>query len=76
MVMFGKGNGAMRVLCLLERDGLIDRQTRLRYSRRLAEQISQPGDTEADRRHLRIGMAMADNRANICPTRVMGKTDP
>ena len=76
MLMFGKGNGAMRLLCLLERDGLIDRATRLRYSRSLDQQIPERGDSEADRRHLRIGMAMADNRPAVCPSRVMGRTDP
>ena len=76
MLMFGKGNGAMRLLCLLERDGLMDRATRRRYSRILDQLISERGDSEADRRHLRIGMAMADNRPAVCPSRVMGRSDP
>ena len=35
MLLFGKGNGAMRTLCVLERDGLISAEQRRRYSETL-----------------------------------------
>jgi hypothetical protein len=71
MLMFGKGNGAMRVLCALERDGLISRATRQRYLERLEEMLSEPGDSANDRRNARIGMAFADRRPGLCPERLI-----
>jgi hypothetical protein len=76
MLMFGKGNGAMRVLCALEKAGLLTHQTRTDWSRRLETLLSEPADTETDRRHARIGMAFADRRASLCPGRSMTRTDP
>ena len=71
MLMFGKGNGAMRVLCALERDGLITRAIRQRYLERLEQLLSEPGDTNTDRRNARIGMAFADRRPGLCPERLI-----
>ena len=71
MLMFGKGNGAMRVLCLLQRDGLITAATRRRYSERLEQLLGESADSDSDRRNARIGMAFADGRASLCPERVM-----
>ncbi len=71
MLMFGKGNGAMRVLCLLQRDGLITAATRRRYSERLEQLVGESADSDGDRRNARIGMAFADGRASLCPERVM-----
>ena len=76
MLMFGKGNGAMRVLCALQRHGVIDQATRQRWSRELVELLAERGDSETDRRNTRIGMAFADSRNSICPQRLMGRTDP
>lgn len=71
MLMFGKGNGAMRVLCALERDGLISRAIRQRYLERLDPLLSEPGDSASDRRNARIGMAFADRRPGLCPERLI-----
>jgi len=76
LLMFGKGNGAMRVLCALQRQGLIDQATRLRWIRELDILLTERGDSETDRRNTRIGMAFADRRNTICPERLMGGTDP
>ncbi|MCS5705404.1 hypothetical protein NZK27_04290 [Synechococcus sp. FGCU-3] len=76
MLMFGKGNGAMRVLCALERDGLISRATRQRYLDRLEQLLSEPGDTANDRRNARIGMAFADRRPGLCPERLIQPSAP
>lgn len=66
MLMFGKGNGAMRLLCALERDGLISAATRQRYSERLEQLVGEPADSDTDRRNLRVGMAFAAGRRNLC----------
>lgn len=71
MLMFGKGNGAMRVLCALERDGVISPEQRRRYADALLEAIVQAGDSEEDRRNARIGMAFADGRSGVCPKPVL-----
>ena len=71
MLMFGKGNGAMRMLCALQRDGLITAATRRRYAERLEQLLSEAGDSATDRRNARIGMAFADGRASVCPERVL-----
>ena len=76
MLMFGKGNGAMRVLCALQQDGLIDQATRKRWLSRLETLLMESGDTALDRRNTRIGMAFADRRNSLCPERVMGQADP
>jgi len=76
MLMFGKGNGAMRVLCALQRDGVIDQATRLRWLTRLETVLHESGDSPTDRRNTRIGMAFADRRSTICPQRLMGQTNP
>jgi hypothetical protein len=76
MLMFGKGNGAMRVLCALQRDGVIDQETRLRWLSRLETLLHETGDSATDRRNTRIGMAFADRRSTLCPQRLMGQTDP
>ena len=76
MLMFGKGNGAMRVLCALQKHGVIDRATRQRWASELENLLNGPGDSESDRRHTRIGMAFADARASSCPERIMGRVDP
>lgn len=76
MLMFGKGNGAMRVLCALQRDGVIDQATRLRWLGRLDTLLHEAGDSPTDRRNTRIGMAFADRRSSLCPQRLMGQTDP
>jgi hypothetical protein len=76
MLMFGKGNGAMRVLCALQRDGVIDQATRLRWLSRLGTLLHEAGDSATDRRNTRIGMAFADRRSSLCPQRLMGQTDP
>ena len=76
MLMFGKGNGAMRLLCALQKDGLIDQATRIRWTRQLDVLLSERGDSEEDRRNTRIGMAFADSRPGLCPTKVMGHTTP
>jgi hypothetical protein len=66
MLMFGKGNGAMRLLCALERDGLISAATRRRYSERLEQLVGEPADSAVDRRNVRVGMAFAAGRRNLC----------
>ena len=66
MLMFGKGNGAVRLLCALERDGLISATTRQRYSERLEQLLSEPADSAVDRRNLRVGMAFAAGRRKLC----------
>lgn len=71
MLLFGKGNGAMRVLCLLQRDGVITAATRRRYAERLEQFLTESGDSDTDRRNARIGMAFADGRASLCPERVL-----
>lgn len=76
MLMFGKGNGAMRVLCALQRNGVIDQATRLRWLTRLETVLHEPADSPTDRRNTRIGMAFADRRSNLCPQRLMGQTNP
>ena len=76
MLMFGKGNGAMRVLCALQRDGVIDQATRLRWLSRLDTLLHKAGDSATDRRNTRIGMAFADRSSSLCPQRLMGQTDP
>ena len=67
MLMFGKGNGAMRLLCALERDGLISAATRRRYSERLEQLVGEPADSAVDRRNVRVGMAFAAGRRRLCP---------
>lgn len=74
MLMFGKGNGAMRTLCRLEREGVISRAQRLRYAGQLEQWLLESGDDAIDRRNARIGMAFADGRLSLCPTRAL--TDP
>lgn len=76
MLMFGKGNGAMRVLCALQKHGVIDQATRERWVRELDTLLSEVGDSDTDRRNTRIGMAFADARVRLCPQRVMNRTDP
>ena len=76
MLMFGKGNGAMRVLCALQQDGLLDPATRKRWVTRLETLLMESGDTALDRRNTRLGMAFADRRPSLCPERVMGQADP
>jgi hypothetical protein len=76
LLMFGKGNGAMRVLCALQRQGVIDQATRQRWIRDLESLLAERGDSDADRRNTRIGMAFADSRSSLCPQRLMGGTDP
>lgn len=71
MLMFGKGNGAMRMLCALQRDGLITAAIRRRYAERLEQLLSESADSATDRRNARIGMAFADGRASLCPERVL-----
>ncbi|MFM7549214.1 MAG: hypothetical protein ACKO7Z_01375 [Cyanobacteriota bacterium] len=71
MLMFGKGNGAMRILCALQRDGLISAATRRRYAERLEQLLSESGDSATDRRNARIGMAFADGRPSLCPERLL-----
>jgi hypothetical protein len=66
MLMFGKGNGAMRLLCALERDGVISAATRQRYRARLEQLVSEPADSEADRRNVRVGVAFAAGRRSLC----------
>jgi|688.fasta_scaffold501388_2 hypothetical protein len=66
MLMFGKGNGAMRLLCALERDGRISPATRRLYSERLEQLVSEPADSDADRRNVRVGMAFAVGRRSLC----------
>ncbi len=66
MLMFGKGNGAMRLLCALERDGVISPATRRRYAEKLEEWVSEPGDSASDRRHVRVGKAFAEGRRSLC----------
>lgn len=66
MLMFGKGNGAMRLLCALERDGVISPATRRRYAEQLEESVSEPGDSASDRRHVRVGKAFAEGRRSLC----------
>jgi len=67
MLMFGKGNGAMRLLCALERDGVISAATRRHYAERLEHTVGEPGDSATDRRHLRTGRAFAEGRRSLCP---------
>ncbi len=71
MLLFGKGNGAMRLLCLLQRDGVITAASRRRYAERLERFLTESGDSDTDRRNARIGMAFADGRASLCPERVL-----
>ncbi|MEB3320416.1 MAG: hypothetical protein VKI63_05710 [Cyanobium sp.] len=66
MLMFGKGNGAMRVLCALERDGVISAASRRLYGERLEQLVGEPADSAADRRHVRVGMAFATGRSSLC----------
>jgi hypothetical protein len=66
MLMFGKGNGAMRLLCALERDGVISAATRRLYSERLEQLVGEPADSEANRRNLRVGVAFAAGRRSLC----------
>ncbi|MBM5824292.1 MAG: hypothetical protein FJ054_02805 [Cyanobacteria bacterium M_surface_10_m2_119] len=66
LLMFGKGNGAMRLLCALERDGLISATTRRRYSERLEQLVGEPADSDIDRRNVRVGMAFAAGRPSLC----------
>ncbi len=70
MLMFGKGNGAMRTLCALERDGLITTPQRQRYSEALMAVLTEPSDNAMARRNVRIGMAFADGRSSLCPSAV------
>ncbi|SBO42383.1 hypothetical protein [Cyanobium sp. NIES-981] len=70
MLMFGKGNGAMRTLCVLERDGLITAEQRRRYSETLTPLLLERADDAVARRNLRVGMAFADGRASLCPSSV------
>ncbi|MEB3173384.1 MAG: hypothetical protein VKL97_05920 [Cyanobacteriota bacterium] len=76
MLMFGKGNGAMRVLCALQKHGVIDQTTRRHWVRKLEQLLNSAADSDTDRRNTRIGMAFADGRAGVCPERIMGRTDP
>ncbi len=71
MLMFGKGNGAMRTLCRLERDGVITQAQRRRYAEQLERWLLESGDSAVDRRNTRIGMAFADGRPSLCPSRVL-----
>lgn len=73
MLMFGKGNGAMRVLCALERDGVITAEQRRRYADQLLEAIVLAGDTAEDRRNARLGMAFADGKTTICTRPVLAR---
>ena len=73
MLMFGKGNGAMRVLCAMERDGVISPGGRRRYAERLEELLMETADSARDRRNARIGMAFADGRPSLCATRILSK---
>jgi hypothetical protein len=66
MLMFGKGNGAKRLLCALERDGVISAATRQRYSERLEQLVGEPADNEANRRNVRVGVAFAAGRRSLC----------
>ena len=61
----------MRMLCVMQRDGLIDSATRRRYADQLEQLLTESGDKEADRRNLRIGMAFADARPSLCPERLL-----
>ncbi|MBM5802720.1 MAG: hypothetical protein FJ078_01155 [Cyanobacteria bacterium K_DeepCast_35m_m2_155] len=76
MLMFGKGNGAMRVLCALQKEGVIDQATRQLWVNKLDLLLSESADSAVDRRNTRIGMAFADARRQLCPTRIMGRSDP
>jgi len=76
MLMFGKGNGAMRVLCALQKEGVIDQATRQLWVNKLDLLLSESADSTVDRRNTRIGMAFADARGQLCPTRLMGRSDP
>jgi hypothetical protein len=76
MLMFGKGNGAMRVLCALQKEGVIDQATRQLWVNKLEHLLSESADSAVDRRNTRIGMAFADARGQLCPTRIMGRSDP
>jgi hypothetical protein len=76
MLMFGKGNGAMRTLCKLERDGVITQAQRRRYAEQLERWLLESGDSAVDRRNTRIGMAFADGRPSLCPTRVLANPKP
>lgn len=73
MLMFGKGNGAMRVLCALERDGVINAAQRRRYADQLLEAIVLAGDSPEDRRNARLGMAFADGKTTICAKPVLAR---
>jgi hypothetical protein len=70
MLLFGKGNGAMRTLCVLERDGLISAEQRRRYSETLTPLLLERADDAVARRNLRVGMAFADGRTSLCPSSV------
>ncbi|QNI70548.1 hypothetical protein CyaNS01_01416 [Cyanobium sp. NS01] len=70
MLMFGKGNGAMRTLCALERDGLITATQRQRYSEQLMAVLTESADGATAHRNVRIGMAFADGRSSLCPSAV------
>lgn len=76
MLMFGKGNGAMRVLCALQKQGVIDAATRRRWIEQLDTLLNGPGDSASDQRHTRIGMAFADARSSLCPERLMPRNTP
>lgn len=66
MLMFGKGNGAMRALCALERDGVISAAQRRHYSDALLPGLMEAADDATARRNIRIGMAFADGRKSLC----------
>lgn len=67
MLMFGKGNGAMRLLCRLERDGVITAAIRRDYAARLEQVLGEAADSASDRRNLRTGRAFAAGRRALCP---------
>ena len=67
MLMFGKGNGAMRLLCRLERDGVITAATRRDYAARLEQLLGEAADSDSDRRNLRTGRAFSEGRSALCP---------
>lgn len=73
MLMFGKGNGAMRVLCALEHDGVINAEQRRRYADQLLEAIVLAGDSPEDRRNARVGMAFADGKSTLCSKPVLAR---
>lgn len=71
MLMSDKGNGAMRMLCVMQRDGLIDAATRRPYAYQLEQLLTESGDKELERRNPSIGMAFADARLSFCPERLL-----